>query len=88
MIGLYGLVTAAGIGISIGSRDLFSKVAAAALSFLLCLMFIGTAGGLQRLLPPTDMGLPFLAYGGIPMMAGWLALALLVMISHEEQGPL
>ena len=88
VIGLYGLVTAAGIGISIGSRDLFSKVAAAGLSFLLCLMFIGTAGGLQRLLPPTDMGLPFLAYGGIPMMAGWLALALLLRISHEEQGPL
>lgn len=88
VIALYGLVTAAGVGVSIGSRDLFSKVAAAALSFLLCLMFIAAAGGLQRLLPPTDMGLPFLAYGGIPLMAGWLAVALLVRISHEEQGPL
>lgn len=88
VIMLYGLVTAVGVGVSIGSRDLFSKVAAAALSFLLCLMFIAAAGGLQRLLPPTDMGLPFLAYGGIPLMAGWPAMALLVRISHEEQGPL
>ncbi|MDE0234028.1 MAG: FtsW/RodA/SpoVE family cell cycle protein [bacterium] len=88
VIVLYGLVTAAGVGVSIGSRDLFSKVAAAALSFLLCLMFLAAAGGLQRLLPPTDLGLPFLAYGGIPLLAGWLAMALLVRISHEEQGPL
>ncbi len=88
VIVLYGLVTAAGVGVSIGSRDLFSKVAAAALSFLLCLMFLASAGGLQRLLPPTDMGLPFLAYGGIPLIAGWVAMALLVRISHDGQGPL
>ena len=88
VIVLYGLVTAAGVGISVASRDLFNKVAAAALSFLLCLMFLAGAGSLQRLLPPTDMGLPFLAYGGIPVVAGWLAIGLLVRIGHEEQGHL
>ena len=88
VIVLFGLVTAAGVGVSIGSRDLFNKVTAAALSFLLCLMFLASAGGLQRLLPPTDMGLPLLAYGGVPLMAGWVAVALLVRISHEEQGHL
>lgn len=83
---LYGLLTAAGVGVAIGSRNPFCKVAAAALSFLLCLMFLAAAGGLQRLLPPTDMGLPFLAYGGVPLVAGWVAIALLVRIAHEEQG--
>ena len=85
---LYGLVTGAGVGIAIASRDLFCKVTAAALSFLLCLMFLAGAGGLVRLLPPTNLGLPFLAYGGFPLVAGWLAIALLVRISHEEKGHL
>ena len=88
VIMLYGLVAGAGVGIAIASRDLFCKVTAAALSFLLCLMFLAGAGGLQRLLPPTNLGLPFLAYGGIPLVAGWLAIALLVRISHEEKGHL
>ena len=85
---LYGLVTGAGVGIAIASRDLFCKVTAAALSFLLCLMFLAGAGGLMRLLPPTNLGLPLLAYGGVPLVAGWLAIALLVRISHEEKGHL
>ena len=88
VIMLYGLVTGAGVGIAIASRDLFCKVTAAALSFLLCLMFLAGAGGLVRLLPPTNLGLPFLAYGGFPLVAGWLAIALLVRISHEEKGHL
>ena len=88
VIVLYGLVTGAGVGIAIASRDLFCKVTAAALSFSLCLMFLAGAGGLVRLLPPTSLGLPFLAYGGIPLVAGWLAIALLVRISHEEKGHL
>ena len=88
VIMLYGLVTAAGVGIAIASRDLFCKVTAAALSFLLCLMFLAGAGGLERLLPPTNLGLPLLAYGGVPLVAGWLAIALLVRISHEEKGHL
>ena len=86
VIVLYALVAAAGIGVAIGSRDLFCKVAAAALSVLLGLMFLAGAGGLERLLPPTGLGLPFLAYGGIPLVAGWLAMALLLRISHEEHG--
>ena len=88
VIALFALIVAAGMGVAIGSRDLFCKVTAAALSVLLGLMFLASAGGLERLLPPTRMGLPFLAYGGVPLIAGWLALALLLRISHEEQGPL
>ncbi len=88
VIVLYALVAATGIGVAIGSRDLFCKLAAAALSVLLGLMFLASAGGLERLLPPTGMGLPFLAYGGIPLVAGWLATALLLRVSHEERGSL
>lgn len=88
VIALHALVVAAGMGAALGSRDLFCKITAGTLSALLGLMFLAGAGGLERLLPPTRLGLPFLAFGGFPLLAGWLALALLLRISDEERGPL
>ena len=72
VIVLYALVAAAGIGVAIGSRDLFCKVAAAALSVLLGLMFLAGAGGLERLLPPTGLVCRSWPTGGSPWWrAGW-----------------
>jgi cell division protein FtsW len=88
LIALHALLVAAGMGVALSSRDLFSKVTAATLSALLALMFLAGAAGLERLLPPTRMGLPFLAYGGFPLLAGWLTVGLLLRISHGERGPL
>lgn len=88
VIALHALVVAVGMGVALGSRDLFCKVTAASLSTLLGLMFLAGAGGLERLLPPTGMGLPFLAHGGFPLLTGWLAMGLLVRISHQERGSL
>lgn len=88
VIALHALLVAAGMGVALGSRDLFCKVTAGTLSALLGLMFLAGAGGLERLLPPTRLGLPFLAFGGFPLLAGWLSLGLLLRISHEERGPL
>ncbi len=86
VIALYALVVAVGMGIALGSRDLFCKVTAASLSALLGLMFLAGAGGLQRLFPPTGMGLPFLAQGGVPQLTGWLVIGLLLVISDQERG--
>lgn len=86
VISLHALVVATGMGVALGSRDLFCKVTSAALSAALGLMFLAGAGGLERLLPPTRMGLPFLAYGGFPLLAGWVAMGLLLIISHQEKG--
>ena len=88
VIALHALMVAAGMGVALGSRDLFSKVTAGTLAALLGLMFLAGAGGLERLLPPTRMGLPFLAFGGFPLLMGWLVLGLLLRISDEERGPL
>ena len=88
VIALHALVVAVGIGVALGSRDLFHKVMAASVSALLGLMFLAGLGGLERLLPPTRMGLPFLAYGGFPMLTGWLMVGLLLRISDQERGRL
>lgn len=88
VIALHALVIAVGMGVALGSRDLFSKVAAGSLTALLGLMFLAGAGGLERLTPPTRMTLPFLAYGGFSLLAGWLVIGLLLRISDEERGPL
>ena len=88
VITLHAVIVAVGMGVALGSRDLFSKVVAASLTALLGLMFLAGAGGMERLLPPTRMGLPFLAYGGFPLLTGWLVVGLLLRISDEERGPL
>ena len=88
VIALHALMVAAGMGVALGSRHLFCKVTAGTLSALLGLMFLAGAGGLERLLPPTRMGLPFLAFGGFPLLTGWLALGILLRISDQERGPL
>ena len=85
VIALYALVTVVGLGVALGSRDLFCKVTAASVSTLLGLMFLAGAGGLERLFPPTRMGLPLLADGGFPLLAGWLVVGLLLAVSDQEQ---
>ncbi len=86
VIALHALVLAVGMGIALRSRDLHTKVTAASVSALLGLMFLAGAGGLERLFPPTTMGLPFMAHGGFPLLTGWLAIGLLLTISEQETG--
>ena len=86
VIALHALVVAVGMGIALGSREFFSKVTAASVSALLGLMFLAGAGGMERLMPPTGMGLPFLAYGGFPLLTGWLVIGVLLTISDQDQG--
>lgn len=86
VIALFALLVAVGMGVALGSRDLFSKVTAGSVSALLGLTFLGSAGGLERLVPPTGMGMPFLAHGGFPLLMGWLVIGLLVTISDQERG--
>lgn len=88
VIALHALLVAVGMGVALSSRDLFCKVTAASLSLLVGLTFLAGAGGLVRVLPPTRMGLPFLAHGGFPLLAGWLTMGLLLRISDQERGSL
>ena len=68
-----------------GDVDLFRKLLAAGLSFVLGLQTILIIAGVIRILPVTGITLPFMSYGGSSLVANMAILALLARISHEER---
>ena len=85
VITAYGLLVAVGFGIAIRSRDLFRKLLAAGLTFVLGLQAFLIIGGVVRMLPLTGITLPFMSYGGSSLVANFLLVALLARISHEAR---
>ena len=85
VIAAYALLVATGFGIAVRSRDLFRKLLAAGLSFVLGLQTILILAGVMRLMPVTGITLPFMSYGGSSLLANFLLIALLARISHEER---
>ncbi len=84
VIAAYALLVATGFGIAVRSRDLFRKLLAAGLSFVLGLQTILIIAGVIRILPVTGITLPFMSYGGSSMLSNFLLVALLARVSHEE----
>lgn len=82
---LYALLVAVGFGIALRSRDLFRKLLATGLVFVVGLQAVLIIGGVVRLLPLTGITLPFMSYGGSSLVANFLIVALLARISHEER---
>ncbi len=85
IITAFALLVAVGFGIAIRSRDLFRKLLAAGLIFVLGLQAFLIIGGIVRLLPLTGITLPFMSYGGSSLVANFVLVALLARISHEAR---
>jgi cell division protein FtsW (lipid II flippase) len=90
LILLYMAFVLRGFRIAIAASDGFSKLLAAGLSFGFAFQTFVIVGGITRVIPLTGITLPFVSYGGSSVVANFVLVAGLMLISHranrEEAG--
>jgi cell division protein FtsW (lipid II flippase) len=80
---LFLAVVARGMRIALLAQDGFSKLLAAGLTFGFALQTFIIVGGVLRLVPLTGITLPFVSYGGSSIVANFVMLALLLLVSNR-----
>jgi cell division protein FtsW (lipid II flippase) len=80
---LYLAFVARGMRVALTAQDGFSKLLAAGLSFGFALQTFIIVGGVLRLVPLTGITLPFVSYGGTSIVANFVMVALLLLVSNR-----
>src|SRR5207244_351173 len=80
---VYMLVIARGFRIALITDDGFSKLLAAGLTFTFAIQTFIIVGGITRLIPLTGITLPFVSYGGSSVVANFVLLAGLMLVSNR-----
>nr|WP_046469179.1 FtsW/RodA/SpoVE family cell cycle protein [Allosalinactinospora lopnorensis] len=76
-----------GLRVALASRELFVKMMATGIAFVIAFQVFITMGGVTRLIPLTGMTTPFLSAGGSSLMASWIMLGLLLRMSDNARRP-
>src|SRR5215468_3563827 len=80
---VFMLFVARGMKVALRADDGFSKLLAAGLAFGFALQTFIIVGGVLRIIPLTGITLPFVSYGGSSVVANFLVLAGLLLISNR-----
>jgi cell division protein FtsW (lipid II flippase) len=83
MLLVFMLFVARGMRVALVANDGFSKLLAAGLTFGFALQTFIIVGGVLRVIPLTGITLPFVSYGGSSVVANFILLALLLLVSHR-----
>jgi cell division protein FtsW (lipid II flippase) len=84
---VFMLFVARGMKIALQADDGFSKLLAAGLTFGFALQTFIIVGGVLRIIPLTGITLPFVSYGGSSVVANFLLLGGLLLVSHRANSP-
>ena len=84
---LYMLFVVRGMRVALRADDGFSKLLAAGLTFGFALQTFIIVGGVLRIVPLTGITLPFVSYGGSSIVANFVLLAGLLLISNRANAP-
>jgi cell division protein FtsW (lipid II flippase) len=85
LIATYLLITARGFKIAILANDGFSKLLATGLTAVFAIQAFVIIGGVTRVIPLTGVTLPFVSYGGSSIVANFVLLALLLLVSDRAR---
>jgi cell division protein FtsW len=80
---MYALLVARGIKVALAHNDDFGKLLAVGLTSVIALQSFIIMGGVTRLIPLTGITLPFVSYGGSSLLANFILLGLLMVLSHR-----
>jgi cell division protein FtsW (lipid II flippase) len=84
---VYLLFCERGMKVAMLATDSFSKLLAAGLTAVFALQVFVIVGGVTKVIPLTGVTLPFVSYGGSSIVANFVLLALLLLISDRARRP-
>ncbi len=85
VIAIYTLIAARGFKIALLASDGFSKLLATGLTAVFSIQAFVIIGGVTKAIPLTGVTLPFISYGGSSILANFVLLALLLLISDRAR---
>jgi cell division protein FtsW (lipid II flippase) len=85
LLAVYMMICWRGFKAATLARDSFSKLLATGLSTILALQVFVIVGGVTRVIPLTGVTLPFVSYGGSSILANFILVALLLLVSDRAR---